>query len=86
MKMIETGACTALVPVERAVECSKAAFKGSRPDASFVTQLIATAAGVSQTCLLRRATQADALKDYRCVATRSADPLRPDGDRVSLVA
>ncbi|MCP4615153.1 MAG: hypothetical protein GY844_01835 [Bradyrhizobium sp.] len=36
----------------------------SRPDASFVTQLIATAEHVPQTCCLRRASSADAQAAY----------------------
>jgi hypothetical protein len=86
MKVIETRGCTALALVERPVERSNAHFRGSRPDAPFVTQLIATAAADSQTCRLRRATQADALKDYGCTAARKFEQSQPNGIRVSLVA
>jgi hypothetical protein len=86
MKTIETGSCTALVPVEQPGMTQKQLFTRSRPDAPFVTQLIATAVGETQTRLLRRATPADALKDYGCAAARRVEPLRPNGARISLVA
>ena len=41
-----------------------------RPDASFVTQLIATAEQLPQTRPLRRAAQADALSAYRSSENR----------------
>ena len=85
MKIVEIGTCTALVPVEPPATPQNLLFARSRPDAPFVTQLIATAAGESQTRLLRRATPADALTDYGRVAARRVDPLR-NGDRISLVA
>jgi hypothetical protein len=86
MKTIEIGTCTALVPVEQPAMSQKFAFSRSRPDAPFVTQLIATAAGASQTRLLRRVTPADALKGYGCATDRSGDPFKPNGVRISLVA
>lgn len=86
MKTIEIGTCTALVPVEQPAMSQNLLFTRARPDAPFVTQLIATAAGASQTRLLRRATAADALKDYGCVAERKMEPSSPNGVRVSLVA
>ena len=86
MKTIEIGTSMALVPVEQPAMSQNLLFIRSRPDAPFVTQLIATAAGASQTRLLRRATPGDALKDYGCVAARRVEPLRPNGVRVSLVA
>jgi len=86
MKTIEIGSCTALVSVEQPAMSQNLLFTRARPDAPFVTQLIATAAGASQTRLLRRATPADALKDYGCVAGRKVEPSRPNGVRVSLVA
>jgi hypothetical protein len=86
MKTIEIGTSTALVPVEQPAMSQNQLFTRARPDAPFVTQLIATAAGESQTRLLRRATPADALKDYGCVAGRRVEPLKPNGVRVSLVA
>jgi hypothetical protein len=42
-----------------------------RPDTGFVTQLIATAEHVPQTCTLRRATPADALAAYRSVTAHN---------------
>ena len=86
MKTIEIGTCTALVPVEQPTMSQNLLFTRPRPDAPFVTQLIATAVGESQTRMLRRATPADALKGYGCVAERRVEPLRPNGVRVSLVA
>ena len=86
MKTIEIGTCRALVPVAQPTISQKLVITRARPDAPFVTQLIATAAGESQTRALRRATRADALKGYGCMAVRSADPFKPNGVRVSLVA
>ena len=55
--------CVELVPVTPAVhEASKLAL--TRPDASFVAQLIATAEQLPQTRNLRRAEPADALSAY----------------------
>jgi hypothetical protein len=44
-----------------------------RPDASFVTQLIATAENSPQTRTLRRASSADALAAYHSTADRGRD-------------
>jgi hypothetical protein len=56
-------ACVALVPVTETVyRAAKLAL--TRPNANFVTQLIATAEHVPQTCELRRAAPADALSAY----------------------
>ena len=55
--------CVALVPTTQELRwASKLPLP--RPDPSFVTQLIATAEQVPQTCNLRRATSADALSAY----------------------
>jgi len=55
--------CVALVPVTETVyRAPKLAV--TRPNANFVTQLIATAEHVPQTCELRRAEPADALSAY----------------------
>jgi hypothetical protein len=55
--------CVAVVPITQAVyEASKLALP--RPNASFVTQLIATAEQLPQTRNLRRAEPADALSAY----------------------
>ena len=86
MKNPESETGTALVVIEQAVEGPRMPFRVSRPDAPFVAQLIATAAGVSQARILRRATQADALRGYGCAAARRVEPLRSNGDCVSLVA
>lgn len=85
MKMIQIVSSTALVPIGRPFEARSLSY-GSRPDAPFVAQLIATAAGASQTRVLRRTTQADALTGYRCVTARSTETLRSVGGYVSLVA
>jgi len=45
-----------------------------RPDASFVTQLIATAEQLPQTRSLRRGAPADALSAYRSFENRIRDP------------
>ncbi len=68
---VETGgaaepalACTALVPVTQPVHAPPAPERLMRPDASFVTQLIATAEHEPQTCALRRATPTVAQAAY----------------------
>jgi hypothetical protein len=57
-------ACAALVPVTATVYRA-ATFAITRPNAGFVTHLIATAEHVEQTRELRRAAPADALSAYR---------------------
>ncbi|HEY7844767.1 MAG TPA: hypothetical protein VID30_13940 [Bradyrhizobium sp.] len=65
---VETS-CVALVPVAETVyHAPKLAV--TRPNANFVTQLIATAEHVPQTCELRRAAPADALSAYRAFEHR----------------
>ena len=55
--------CVALVPVTpTAYEAPRLAL--TRPNASFVAQLIATAQHLPQTCHLRRAAPADVLSAY----------------------
>ncbi len=85
MKMIQIDSSTALVPIERPLE-ARSLSCGSRPDAPFVVQLIATATGAAQTRVLRRTTQADALTGYRRVTARSTETFRSVGGYVSLVA
>jgi predicted GNAT family acetyltransferase len=80
----ETG--TDLVLVEKHEEPRATMYKAIRPNASFITQLIATAAGVSQTRMLRRGTRVCVHEDYRGVAARSVEPVKQSGNRVSLVA
>lgn len=60
-------ACTALVPVAVAQPLRPSAEQLTRPDTSFVTQLIATAEHAPQTCALRRATPAVAQAAYGSV-------------------
>lgn len=61
--------CVALVPVSQTVyRAAKIALP--RPDASFVTQLIATDEHLPQTRHLRRAAPADALSAYRASQPR----------------
>jgi len=56
--------CVALVPVALPPHSPSPAERLARPDASFLTQLIATAEHVPQTCALRRATPAVAQAAY----------------------
>jgi hypothetical protein len=62
----------ALVPVTPTAYCAPRPAV-TRPDASFVTQLIATAEQLPQTCHLRRAAPADALSAYRAFEHRIKD-------------
>jgi hypothetical protein len=55
--------CVALVPLAKGFTLA-CKLPLPRPDSSFVTQLIATAEHVPQTCTLRRASTADALSAY----------------------
>jgi hypothetical protein len=63
----------ALVPVTETVDRTPRLVV-IRPDASFVTQLIATAEQLPQTRHLRRAAPADALSAYRSFENRIRDP------------
>jgi hypothetical protein len=65
-------ACVALVPAT-ASEYRAAKFALTRPDANFVTQLIATAEQLPQTRELRRAEPADVLSAYRAFEHRIKD-------------
>jgi hypothetical protein len=62
-------ACVALVPVTQAVHWAPKRAP-ARPDASFVTQLIATAEQAPQTRTLRRGSLADAQTAYGAGQTR----------------
>jgi hypothetical protein len=64
---VATGAGCALVPVVPTLRWSLPHQRRSRTDASFVTQLIATAELIPQTCALRRATSTA----YRSTANRN---------------
>jgi hypothetical protein len=64
--------CVALVPVSPNVY-RVPTFAVTRPDASFVTQLIATAEQLPQTRHLRRAAPADVLSAYRAFEHRIKD-------------
>lgn len=76
---------TALVPIERAQEpASSHRHVSTRPNASFVTHLIATAEQAPQTRNLRRATPTDALAAYGGVTQRTT-PVSNNG-KMSLVA
>ena len=55
--------CVELVPLAQPV-CRTARFATVRPDANFVTHLIATAAQAPQTRVLRRGSLADAQTAY----------------------
>ena len=61
----------ALVPLVSAVENGTPSLQQNRPDASFVTHLIATAQMVPQTRILRRAATADVQAAYRLVANQN---------------
>ena len=65
--------CTALTLVRPAPEPVRQIRMLPRPDASFVTQLIATAQNSPQTRTLRRASSADALAAYHSTACRGRD-------------
>ncbi len=86
MKSIKTETGTSLVVIEREVESLRTPIKILRPDAPFVAQLIATAAGAAQTRILRRATPSDAIKGYGSVTARKIQKSKPAGECVSLVA
>ncbi len=81
---IET--CTSLVRIEPPVATSTSMSQQTRPDASFVTQLIATASGVAQTRALRRGTPADARNRYRVALTPREESTRKSGSYFSKVA
>jgi len=66
-------ACVALVPTVGPSPCSKPPTQLSRPDAGFVTHLIATAEHLPQTRVHRRATSADALTAYRARQRKALD-------------
>ena len=67
----EATACVDLVPLAQNVRpTSKLAIV--RPDPTFVTHLIATAAQAPQTCTLRRGSPADAQTAYGASQTRRA--------------
>ena len=77
---------TALVPVVPIQErTSPHHHVSTRPNASFVAHLIATAEQVPQTRTLRRATSADALAAYGRVTTRAAATVS-NIENMSLVA
>jgi hypothetical protein len=62
--------CMALVPMIQSAHWTEAPAL-LRPNPCFVTQLIATAEHVPQTCTLRRATPADAQAAYRSVTAHN---------------
>jgi hypothetical protein len=65
--------CTALTVLRPTAEPVRSIRMLPRPDASFLTQLIATAEHSPQTRTLRRASSADALAAYHSTAHRSLD-------------
>jgi hypothetical protein len=77
---IPATAGTALVPVSPpggsrpTAEQRTTRFAIIRPDPSFVTQLIATAAHVPQTCGLRRASPEQAQSSYLAAANKNDTP------------
>jgi hypothetical protein len=78
-------ACVALVPVVAAPRRPEPVVHGlTRPDASFVTHLIAMAQSSPQTRILRRAAPEHVQAAYRSVANQN-QPL-PPGVRMQQVA
>jgi hypothetical protein len=78
---VNTRASTALVPIGRVQEhTSSLRHVSTRPDASFVTHLIATAEQAPQTRTLRRATPTDALAAYGRVIARAVPAVSDHGD------
>jgi hypothetical protein len=72
-RAVNARASTALAPIGRAQEhTSSHRHVSTRPNASFVTHLIATAEQAPQTRALRRATPADALGAYGGATARTA--------------
>lgn len=73
---VPRAAGVALVSMASESAWREAAFAASRPDPSFVAQLIATAEQSPQTCRLRRAAVADVEIAYRSAARQhpSATP------------
>jgi hypothetical protein len=65
----EVSACVDLVPLAQPVR-QTARLAIVRPDPTFVTHLIATAAQAPQTCTLRRGSPADAQSAYGASQTR----------------
>lgn len=78
------GASRALVPLTLPKAAPAAGDRGARPDARFVTQLIATASHAPQTRQLRRASSEDASATY--AAARRDLPVAANGATLSLVA
>ena len=85
MKNIETKESTALVCIGTGSDAGSAYRRAARPDASFVTHLIATAGMSPQTRKLRQATSAAAINGYKW-ATSADQPTKSIGIRLSRVA
>lgn len=71
------GTGTALISLQRLPLHTEPTRRSSRPDAAFVTHLIATAAQEPQTRSLRRASPADALTRYRLMTGVATAPDGP---------
>lgn len=77
----------ALVPLtQTTAEDVTLLHRSVRPDATFVVQLIATAARAPQTRDLRRAETSDVMMTYRGTATRERATTAPSGLSLSRVA
>jgi hypothetical protein len=83
---LKTDKQVALIPLDHPVSDWRHRVSRARPDASFVTHLIAVAAGTPQTCGLRRAAQTDALADYNFTASRIVGVSAAKGTRISQLA
>jgi tRNA A37 threonylcarbamoyltransferase TsaD len=76
----------ALVPLQGAAQAGSTSLHLNRPDASFVTHLIATAQHIPQTRILRRAAIADVQAAYRSVANQNEKEGWSSGVRLRLTA
>lgn len=86
MDKIETTQSTALVCIGTDRDPVPARLKAVRPDASFVAQLLATAAMTAQTRRLRRASSSEAARGYNRASPAAALPSGTTGKRLSRVA
>jgi len=75
-------ASTALTPIAPTFRDATVSYS-MRPDASFVTQLIATAEGIPETRTLRRASNATAQAAYHATVTQNGLRPAPAGTQLS---
>jgi hypothetical protein len=77
---------TTLVPLTPAPRSETALFPAVRPDARFVTQLIATATHLPQTRMLRRAAPEDVATTYSDASVRGEVRFAANGLTLARVA